>query len=212
MVDDTVSPQQAQRIYDRLGGRYDWAERFEGRAKTLAMDGLALCPGERVVDVGMGTGRQLALLREAVGPKGLAVGVDISPVMAQLAQQRKPGPVCRGDARRLPFATGSVAALFTSYLLDLLPAADLLPVLEEFHRVLRPGGRLALVTLTEGVTVPSRAVVGLWKAVFRLNPTLAGGCRPLQSEELVQRAGFRDIDRRVVVQLGVPSEVILAVA
>jgi hypothetical protein len=67
-----------------------------------------------------------------------------------------------------------------------------------------------IVSLTEGVNNPSRLVVALWKAVYALSPIVCGGCRPLELSEIVRRTGFREVEREVLVQLGVPSEVIVA--
>ena len=93
---------------------------------------------------------------------------------------------------------------------DLLETAVLPQTLAEFHRVLRPDGKLVLVSLTEGVNWPSRLLVGLWKAAYKLHPLILGGCRPLRLNPLVEQAGFSIIQREIIVQLGVPSELILA--
>ena len=58
----------------------------------------------------------------------------------------------------------------------------------------------------------SKLVVGVWTAVYRVSPVACGGCRPLHLAEMVAQAGFRDVVREVVVQMGAPSEVVTAVA
>jgi hypothetical protein len=93
-------------------------------------------------------------------------------------------------------------------MLDLLPLAEIPLVLSEFRRVLRPGGRLVLVSLTEGADLPSRLFVAGWKLVYRLDPRRLGGCRPLQLAGLLRGAGFA-VERRVVVQRGFPSELLV---
>lgn len=210
MIKETVSAREAERFYDRLGGLYDLAERYEGRAKARALALLEPSPGQTVLEVGAGTGKILARLRAAVAPTGQAIGFDLSPVMIALACDRTGAPVCRGDVRHLPFAEGSVDRLFCSYVLDLIPTRDLPGVLSEFHRVLKPGGRLVVVTLTEGVDVPSRAIVGLWKLVYSVSPVVCGGCRPLQMSDFALGANLVVRAREVVVQLGIPSEVLAA--
>lgn len=82
-------------------------------------------------------------------------------------------------------------------------------LLAEFWRVLKPGGRLGPVSLTEGVNLPSRLLVGLWKLVYAASPVVCGGCRPVQLAGLAGNAGFNHITREVVVQWGVPSEIIV---
>jgi ubiquinone/menaquinone biosynthesis C-methylase UbiE len=98
------------------------------------------------VDVGCGTGRALPALREAVGPDGTVIGLELTPQM--LAQARSKGWAASADlllladARRLPFATASVHALFAAGLVNHLP--DPAAGLAELARVTRPGGLLIL--------------------------------------------------------------------
>ncbi len=120
-----LSAHTVRRIYDRLGRRHDWGERYEGRAKARALQLLDLHPGQRALNVGVGTGLDHRRLQAAVLPGGVAVGLDLSPVMAALAWARSGAPVCLADARRLPVRAGGVDRLLCTYVLDLLPAEDL---------------------------------------------------------------------------------------
>ena len=76
--------------------------------------------------------------------------------------------------------------------------------------MIKPGGLKVQLALTEGVNVPSRALVAVWKAAYAINPVACGGCRPLQLTRLIQATGFDDVQREVVVQMAVPSEIIVA--
>jgi demethylmenaquinone methyltransferase/2-methoxy-6-polyprenyl-1,4-benzoquinol methylase len=210
MIKDTISTAEARRYYDRLGAGHDWAEYFEGRAKTGGLILLELAPAQSVLNVGVGSGKEHAQLQAAVAPGGLAVGLDLSRVMLNLTQARTGAPLCEADARQLPFLTASFDRLLAAYVLDLIPARDLTGLLIEFRRVLKPDGRLVLVSLTEGVTWPSRGLVALWKMIYRVSPVVCGGCRPVQLAGQLYEAGFSQVERAVVVQLGVPSEVIAA--
>ncbi len=210
MDSPTISRAEARRIYDTLGAGLDRAARFESRARASALAALALAPGQRALQVGVGTGGDHLALARAVAPGGVAVGLDLSPVMLGLTRRRVAAPLCEGDAVALPFAARSFDRLFSAYLLDLLPAADLPRALAEFARVLRPTGRLALVSLTEGNSPAGRLFVALWKLRFRLAPRSLGGCRPLRLLPLVEQAGFA-VERRVLItQRGFPSEVVVA--
>jgi len=210
VIEETISPEAARRFYDRLGRGHDWAERYEGRAKKLALARLDLSPGQYVLNVGVGTGKEHAQIQTAVTPDGLAFGLDLSPVMLKLTQDRLGVPLCEANAGRLPFTHASFDRLFSTYVLDLISAAQLPSLLTEFHRLLKPGGRLVLVSLTEGVNLPSKILVGLWKMAYAVNPVACGGCRPIQLAGLVGQAGFSQVEREVVVQLGIPSEIIVA--
>ena len=200
----------AQNFYDRIGSRYDWFEFYEGRAKEQAFKALQLKNGLKVLSVGVGTGKELGRIQAAISPGGTAFGLDLSPVMARLTRERTGPTVCRADARKLPYADQGFDRLYAGYVLDLLPLADLSQLLRDFWRVLSPQGELVILALTEGVDLPSRALVSIWKGVFAISPAMCGGCRPLELLELVQMAGFIDIKRQVIVQAGVPSELISA--
>lgn len=210
MFKDTISKETARNVYDRLGSSYDWAERYEGRAKSQALTLLDLHPGQRILNIGVGSGRQHLKIQSAVLPGGTAVGLDLSPVMLNLTRQRTHAPLSQADARQLPFASASFDRIFLAYVLDLLPTRVFPSLLADFGRILKPEGRLVIVSLTEGDTLPSRLLVGLWKMIYTVSPTICGGCRPLQLVNLVQQAGFKQVKREVVVQLAVPSEIIVA--
>jgi ubiquinone/menaquinone biosynthesis C-methylase UbiE len=210
VFEETISTAQAVRFYDRLGRRHDWAERYEGRAKRRALQLLDLAPGLRVLDVGTGTGFDHARIADAVRPGGLAAGLDLSTTMLAISGKRSDAPLVRADGRALPVATTSVDRVFSAYVLDLIPSSGIAVALEEFHRVLRPGGLLALASLTDGVGPLSRTVVRLWTALYARRPALLGGCRPVELTEPAEDAGFHVVSCEVVVQLGVPSEVLLA--
>jgi SAM-dependent methyltransferase len=112
-------------------------------AAAVAEAGLA--PGSFVVDVGCGTGRALPVLRDAVGPAGTVIGLDLTAEMLGVA--RDLGRACSAalvlaDAGQLPFADGSVDAVFAAGLLMHLP--DPTEGLRSLARVTRLGGRLVL--------------------------------------------------------------------
>ncbi|MGW3042120.1 class I SAM-dependent methyltransferase [Kitasatospora sp. NPDC001159] len=125
--------------YDAEAREYDASRGGEPRAGAAAEAVERLLPegGCTVLDIACGTGIVTARLRR---PGRTVLGVDRSPGMLRLAEQRLPGAVLRADATRLPLRTGSVDAVVLVWLLHLLP--DAAPVLAEARRVLRPGGVL----------------------------------------------------------------------
>jgi demethylmenaquinone methyltransferase/2-methoxy-6-polyprenyl-1,4-benzoquinol methylase len=210
MIEDTISPARARRFYDRIGARYDWAEFYESEAKRLARQMLELEPGDKLLNIGIGTGKAHTEFTHAVEPGGMACGLDLSPVMARLANRRTGAPVVEADARFLPFGSSGFTAIYAAYVLDLMPAADIPRVLDHLFRVLAPGGRVLLLSLTEGEDFASRSLVAAWKFIYSFAPLACGGCRPLVLSEWVTAAGFVIMARETVVQWGVPSEIILA--
>jgi SAM-dependent methyltransferase len=98
-----------------------------------------------VVDVGCGTGRALPALRQAVGPKGAVIAVDLTPEMLRHARHKgraAHATLILADARHLPFASASADAVFAAGLIMHLP--DPGAGLRQLARITRPGGLLIL--------------------------------------------------------------------
>ncbi|GAA0527968.1 methyltransferase [Saccharopolyspora subtropica] len=105
--------------------------------------------GGRVLDVGCGPGNVTAQLGRAVGPAGLAIGVDISrPMLAQAARAQRAANVAfvRADARSLPFPDGTFDLVTSLASLQLVPAPE--SVLAAMARVLARGAWLAVMVPT----------------------------------------------------------------
>jgi ubiquinone/menaquinone biosynthesis C-methylase UbiE len=102
--------------------------------------------GGIALDVGAGPGSITGSLAREAGPDGLALGVDISEPMLARAVRAEAGPqvgFLRADAQRLPLRDQTVDAVVSIAVLQLIP--DPFAALAEISRVLRPGGRLAVM-------------------------------------------------------------------
>lgn len=149
-----------------------FARRFVG-AWQLPIDWLGIPDGGVALDVGSGPGNVTASLARAAGPGGLALGIDISVPMLARAVRAEAGPrvgFLRADAQRLPFRDKTFDAVTSLAVLQLIP--DPAAALTEMMRVLRPGGRIAVMVPTAG-NVP---------LLFRLLPN--GGARFFAEDEL----------------------------
>jgi arsenite methyltransferase len=135
---------------------YDNAQAISRRlisAWQHPVEWLNIPPGGTALDVGSGPGNVTASLARAAGPGGLALGVDISEPMLARAVRAEAGPqvgFIRADAQRLPLRDKTIDAVTSLAVLQLIP--DPAAALAEMARVLRPGGRLAIMVPTAGST------------------------------------------------------------
>lgn len=137
---------------------YDNAQALSRRVLSAwqhPVEWLNIPPGGIALDVGSGPGNVTALLARAAGPDGLALGVDISEPMLARAARAEAGPqvgFLRADAQRLPLRDSIIDAVVSIAVLQLIPNPA--AALAEMARVLRPGGRLAVMVPTAGRAAP----------------------------------------------------------
>lgn len=138
-------------VYDKRAGIYDvavWGYYLAGmrvlRWRRMAVDALALRPGDTVVEIGCGTGLNFALLEEAVGSDGRIIGVDISEAMLDGARKRAGAAgwrnveLVRSAAADYAFPEG-VGGILATGVLTYEPDFD--KVIERGAKALAPGRR-----------------------------------------------------------------------
>ncbi|MBD0740897.1 class I SAM-dependent methyltransferase [Streptomyces sp. CBMA152] len=173
----------------------DWDSRFpdDGPAYAAAVAELGLRAGDTVLDAGCGTGRALPPLRDAVGPTGAVLGVDLTPEMLEAAVRAgrdEAGQLLLGDVTRLPLRMGSLDAVFGAGLISHLPE----PVenLRELARVVRSGGQLALFHPIGRVALAARQGRQITPEDLRAEPQL----RPLLAGAGWRLVSYVDEDSR----------------
>ena len=131
--------------------------RLTGDANRWMVECLQVGPQDRVLDVGCGPG--LAVASAALVSKGPVVGVDASPTMVRLARRRNRAAIRQGrveirqaDAARLPYTDGQFTRAGSLNSLQFWPSPD--DGLRELHRVLEPGGRVAVVLMARSDDPP----------------------------------------------------------
>lgn len=213
----TLTPAQIRAFYDRFGKKQDSQAFYEDAAFDALVAHAQFEQARAVFEFGCGTGRFAHRLLQEYLPSGATYhGIDISETMvaltrarlASLAQQSR--VELSGGTMAFPFADQSVDRVIVAYVLDLLSESDIRQALAEARRVLTGDGKLCLLCLTQGNTLPSRFVSGLWSLVYRLRAPLVGGCRPISLVPFLARDQWSIAYRQVVTSFGVPSEVIIA--
>lgn len=224
-ADEPERHRYVRRIFDATAADYDRIEGvlafgsgpwYRGRALQRAK----LKAGAQVLDVGIGTGLVAREALKIIGPVGRLTGVDPSPGM--MDQVHLPGvQLLTGRAEALPCADASCDFVSMGYALRHL--SDLSAAFAEFHRVLRPGGRLLMLEITRpqgrlatlALKTYMRAVVPtvarlvarqrdtseLWRYYW---DTIEACVPPAAVIAALQEAGFRRVRRNVV--LGIFSE------
>ena len=198
-------------MFDAIAPRYDLVNRIMTfrmvvgwRRRTVAS--LGLPAGSTVLDLACGTGD---LCRE-LSTRGLRpIGVDLSYGM--LAAARTTAPLVHGDALRLPMPSASVAGATSGFALRNF--ASLPPFFDELARVVRPGGRIALLEVAEP---PNRLLRAGHRVYFGRVVPLVGGLlsdpaayrylprsvaylpEPGELLDQLRSAGFVDVDRRLL--------------
>lgn len=206
------APEEVVRFYSRVARLFEaWGRVVDSRARGRVLELCAVADGEAVLEVGVGSGSQLAALARGT-PSGRTVGVDLAEGMIREARRRlsaggsADANVMRADARQLPLADRSFDVVTSSYLLDILPWDDIRRALTEFRRVLRPGGRLVLCHVTPG----ERRLHRIGDHLYGSGLPLTGNCRGIRLAALLKERGFEQVTREYRAQFLLPSEILAA--
>ena len=166
MTEVSKSPARIAGMFDAIAGRYDFLNHLlsaglDRRWRGRAIRSLQLTGGERVLDLCTGTGDLAIAAARARPPAARVVGVDFSDAMLRvgarkLRTERLDARIAmvRGDATRVPLGSASVDAVTIGFGIRNVEQMDV--ACAEVYRVLKPGGRLAILEFT----VPTLPVFG----------------------------------------------------
>ena len=189
----------ARAFYDRISRVYDsLADASEHESRERGLELLDPAEGERILEIGFGTGHALVALGQAVGSAGRVSGIDISEGMARVARQRLADSgvddrveVRVGVAPPLPWPDAHFDAVTMSFTLELFPDGVIPEILGEIRRVLRPGGRLGIVSMAVSPRgEPESALTHTYKWLHRHFPHIVD-CRPIDVLARLNAAGFK---------------------
>jgi len=219
VTDVSKSAERISGMFDAIAGHYDFLNHLlsagiDKRWRRRAIRSLALTGRERVLDLCTGTADLAIAARTAVPPAARVIGVDFAGAMLRVGQQKLDGSalagavaLVRGDATRVPIADASVDAVTIAFGIRNVehPAA----ACDEIHRVLKPGGRVAILEFAIP-TAPGVRAAYLWyfnrilplvgrivsrhNAAYGYLPASVGAfASPHEFVTILRQAGFIDV-------------------
>jgi ubiquinone/menaquinone biosynthesis C-methylase UbiE len=198
--------------YDRLSRWYDSFSASERRISKTGLRLLKVQPGEKVLEIGFGTGHAIIDLARTVGEKGSVCGIDISPGMLCVARQHVRNSnldgrifLQIGDATHLPYPNDHFQSVLMSFTLELFETNEIPITLSEIQRVLIPGGRLEVISLAK----KDSRIVRIYEWFHAHYPHVVD-CQPILVAQALDFAGYR-VEQTLESSLwGIPVDAIVA--
>jgi ubiquinone/menaquinone biosynthesis C-methylase UbiE len=208
---------EIKETYGKLSKIYATLEgRFEKKLRKKGLKFLDIQKGDVVLEIGFGTGFTLVDLAKAVGETGRVYGVDVTLEMIQLAKERLKRErvainveLSEADARNMPYEDNMFDAVYMSGVLELFDTPDIPKVLEEIKRVLKPNGKLEVVSI-EKENHENSKFLKFYEWMHRKLPRYAS-CRPIYVEDSIRDAGYKILGTdEIVLGMLFPMKFVIA--
>jgi ubiquinone/menaquinone biosynthesis C-methylase UbiE len=207
------SKESARVTYDKLSKWYDLlAGSSEKKFADFGLQKLDAKAGEKILEIGFGTGNSIVSLVGCVGKTGKVYGVDLSSGMFRVARNKlkKNGIPDRvelqcADAMHLPYPDNFFDAVFMSFVLELFDTPELPLVLHECKRILKSNNRIGVVALSKHDKLSVRLYE--W---FHVRFPAYVDCRPIFVSKTIEQAGFQIVNKTEMVMWGLPVEIVIA--
>jgi len=207
------SEADAETYYSRLSSFYDLLAASEKKFIIRGLELLKPVSGETILEIGFGTGRAQLMIGKAV-KTGLSAGVDLSEGMCRVAQKKAAAAglssrvsLIRNNSLPMPFSEGVMDGIFSSFTLELFDTPQIPEVLKEFKRVLKPGGRLVVVSLSKDQPLPW---MGRLYEYLHTNYPRMLDCRPIPVKSIVSEGGFEINQTQEFSMWGIPVSIVKA--
>lgn len=192
-----VTTEAIKESYGKISKFYAMLEGIAEKAlRKKGLKLLAIQEGEIVLEIGFGTGFTLCELAKSVGETGKAYGIDITPQMAEITRKRleKKALIDRAeiyeeDTRNMPFDDSLFDAVYTASTLELFDTPEIAKVLKEIKRVLKPGGRLCVVSISKEGHENS-FFLRFYEWLHKKIPKYVS-CRPIYLEDSIRETGYK---------------------
>ena len=195
IVEASYDEKQVRKYYSWRASNYDYGTGYEMEHHVEAVQLGEIKEGHRVLDAACGTGRATVELAKAVGRTGEVNALELSDVMlrrarAKVNQAALPNVFfTQGSVKDMPYPDESFDVVYNGYMFDLIARTEFVPILQEFKRVLKPGGELVLVNMSKP---DSRKTI--FEKIYEKGLPV-GPCRPVIMVPYLEQAGFENIHR-----------------
>ena len=203
---------EAANYYNRLSRFYDLLAASEKKFIKQGIDLINPGRGEKILEIGSGTGFAQLILTRVVGGV-FSAGLDISEGMCRVASKKIRGAgfgtrthILCSNSLPVPFKNSVFDAVFTSFTLELFDSPQIPEVLQEIQRVLKPGGRMVVVCLSKDQALPWPG--RLYERLHDRYPKLLD-CRPIPIRSLAAEAGFTILEYQETSMWGLPVTIVL---
>ena len=214
-ISRVIRPKEAARIsYNQMSRWYDLISgKSEQKFCNEGLQILKATNGESILEIGFGTGHSLLVLAESAGESGHIYGIDLSEGMLAIAKSRierngflEMVDLRCGDATNLPYKAEVFEAIFSSFTLELFDSPEIPMVLKECWRVLKPQGRICIVSLSK--FGKPNSMLRLYEWAHEKFPNIID-CRPIFVKQALVTAGFEIKQVSLQSMWGLPVEIVL---
>lgn len=210
------SREKVKKNYNRISRVYDYfAGVFEKKYLDKGVELLDIKSDETVLEIGFGTGHGLKKMARSAGSETRIYGIDISEGMLDVSRKKlekaglddKVELIC-GDVLAMSFQENKFDCVFMSFTLELFDTPEIPEVLDKIKEGLKPGGRLALISMSK--ENGNSLMLKIYEWLHKKFPRFAD-CRPIYAEQALRDAGLGIYCKEKVKLYGLPVEIIIGI-